>query len=90
MYMYYSTTCDMSSGVSCVSVTAVDIYRVRLIMVPGFECSDYINASYVDVSDCVVPRSPSLTLLSLSISLIPSLPHRATNVGTSISSHKLP
>ena len=31
-------------------IPTVDMYRVRLIMAPGFSCSDYVNASYVDVS----------------------------------------
>ena len=49
MYMYiymYMNVC-MSP---CVYIIAVDSYRVRLLMVPGVSCSDYINASYVDVS----------------------------------------
>ena len=29
-----------------------DDYRVRLLMHPGVSGSDYINASYIDVSAC--------------------------------------
>ena len=30
--------------------SSVDTCRVKLAEIPGVECSDYVNASYIDVS----------------------------------------
>ena len=51
----------------------VDMYRVRLIMAPGLSCSDYINASYVDVSSPSPPLSLSLSKHLHDLMMLPPL-----------------